>query len=285
MKRLEYFFDYVSPFSYMADTQLGPLAERTGAEIVYRPFFLGGVMNLSKNSPPVTVPNKGRYMFADITRWARRYGIEVNPNPHFPVNTLSAMRAAIAALDDPRFPAFHQAMYRGAWVDGKSDDLAGRARRRRRELRRADGDDLHRCRELDRADDVARPHGALVGLFVDDTLDVRGHGRGEARGDAREDVLAHAAGGGPHVRRAEALGHVGDDLCVRLREPILHARVLTDVHLLHVRRDFLRDIAASADWDAHDDEVGAFDRGGIGLDDLIGDPELGDALSRRGRAR
>ena len=120
MPRLEYFFDYVSPFSYMADTQLAALAERTGAEIVYRPFFLGGVMNLSKNSPPVTVPNKGRYMFADITRWARRYGIELNPNPHFPVNTLSAMRAAIAALDDPRFPAFHQAMYRGAWVEGKN---------------------------------------------------------------------------------------------------------------------------------------------------------------------
>ena len=44
MARLEYFFDYVSPFAYLADTQLPALLERTGAEIVYRPFFLGGVM-------------------------------------------------------------------------------------------------------------------------------------------------------------------------------------------------------------------------------------------------
>ena len=43
-KRLEYFFDYVSPYSYLADSQVPALVERTGAELVYRPFFLGGVM-------------------------------------------------------------------------------------------------------------------------------------------------------------------------------------------------------------------------------------------------
>jgi 2-hydroxychromene-2-carboxylate isomerase len=120
MARVEYFFDYVSPFSYLADTQLPALAERTGAEIVYRPFFLGGVMQASKNSPPVSVPNKGKYMFADITRWSSRYGVALNPNPYFPVNTLHAMRAAVAALRDPRFGDFHRAMFRGVWVEGKN---------------------------------------------------------------------------------------------------------------------------------------------------------------------
>jgi len=120
MPRLEYFFDYVSPFAYLADTQLPALLERTGAEIVYRPFFLGGVMQASKNSPPINVPNKGRYMFTEIERWSRRYGVPANPNPHFPVNTLQAMRAAIAALDEPRFAAFHRAMFRGVWVDGQN---------------------------------------------------------------------------------------------------------------------------------------------------------------------
>jgi 2-hydroxychromene-2-carboxylate isomerase len=59
-------------------------------------------------------------MFSDINRWQRRYGVPVNPNPHFPVNTLHAMRAAVAALGDERFGAFHEAMYRGVWVDGKN---------------------------------------------------------------------------------------------------------------------------------------------------------------------
>ncbi len=120
MPRLEYFFDYVSPFAYLADTQLPGLLERTGAEVVYRPFFLGGVMQASQNSPPINVPNKGRYMFRDLERWSRRYGVTTNPNPHFPVNTLSVMRAAIAALDDPRFADFHRAMFRGVWVDGQN---------------------------------------------------------------------------------------------------------------------------------------------------------------------
>lgn len=120
MPRLEYFFDYVSPFAYLADTQLPALAARTGAEIVYRPFFLGGVMQAAKNSPPITVPNKGRYMFTEIQRWAGRYGVPANPNPHFPVNTLTAMRVAVAALDEPRFADLHRALFRGVWVDGQN---------------------------------------------------------------------------------------------------------------------------------------------------------------------
>jgi len=120
MARLEYFFDYVSPFAYLADTQLPALLERTGAELVYRPFYLGGVMQAAKNSPPINVPNKGRYMFTEIQRWASRYGVPANPNPHFPVNTLSAMRAAVAALDEPRFADLHRALFRGVWVDGQN---------------------------------------------------------------------------------------------------------------------------------------------------------------------
>jgi len=120
MARIEYFFDYVSPYAYLADTQLSALAARTGAEIVYRPFFLGGVMQAAKNTPPIAVPNKGKYMMADLQRWSRRYGAPINPNPHFPVNTLQAMRAAVAALDDARFADFHRAMFRAVWCEGKN---------------------------------------------------------------------------------------------------------------------------------------------------------------------
>ena len=77
-------------------------------------------MQASKNSPPITVPNKGRYMFTDIQRWAKRYGVPANPNPHFPVNTLHAMRAAVAAVDEPKFADFHRAMFRAVWVDGQN---------------------------------------------------------------------------------------------------------------------------------------------------------------------
>lgn len=119
-KRLEYFFDYVSPFSYLADSQVPALVARTGAELVHRPFFLGGVMQASGNSPPATVPNKGKYMFADIRRWCDRYQLAFEFNPHFPVNTVKPMRAALVALERGVFPDFHAALFRAMWRDGKN---------------------------------------------------------------------------------------------------------------------------------------------------------------------
>ena len=116
-KQLEYFFDYVSPFSYLADSQVPALINRTGAELVYRPFFLGGVMQASGNSPPATVPAKGKYMFVDIARWLDRYGLELKFNPHFPVLTVKPMRAALVALEQDVFPAYHAAMFKAMWQD------------------------------------------------------------------------------------------------------------------------------------------------------------------------
>ena len=116
-RSVEFYFDYVSPFSYLADSQMPGLAKRTGATIVYRPMFLGGVMQATGNKPPVTVPAKGRYMATDIPRWCAQYGIELNMNPHFPVNTLLAMRGAFVALESGCFSAYHQALFRAVWVD------------------------------------------------------------------------------------------------------------------------------------------------------------------------
>ena len=116
-KQLEYFFDYVSPYSYLADSRIPGLVERTGAELVYRPFFLGGVMQASGNRPPATVPAKGKYMLTDIARWLDRYGLELSFNPHFPVNTVKAMRGALVALEEGVFPAYHAALFRAMWRD------------------------------------------------------------------------------------------------------------------------------------------------------------------------
>ena len=115
--RLEYFFDYVSPFSYLADSQLPALIERTGAELVHRPFLLGGVMQATGNSPPFAVPAKGRYVGTDVARWVERYGLMVQPNPHFPINTVKALRAALVAQADGGFAAFHEAAFRATWCE------------------------------------------------------------------------------------------------------------------------------------------------------------------------
>ena len=93
-RTVEYFFDFGSPTSYLAWTQLPKIATEAGAEIVWRPMLLGGVFKAAGNASPVTVPTKGRWMNGDIARWAARYGVPFRFNPHFPINTLTLMRGA-----------------------------------------------------------------------------------------------------------------------------------------------------------------------------------------------
>ncbi|MEM7212418.1 MAG: DsbA family protein, partial [Pseudomonadota bacterium] len=59
-KSVEFFFDVISPAAYVAWHVIPKIADAANAELVYRPFFLGGVMQSAGNQPPGTVPNKGK---------------------------------------------------------------------------------------------------------------------------------------------------------------------------------------------------------------------------------
>ena len=57
-KQVEFFYDFTSPTAYLAWARLPAIAQRTGAKIIYRPMFLGGVMQTTGNRPPGTLPQK-----------------------------------------------------------------------------------------------------------------------------------------------------------------------------------------------------------------------------------
>jgi 2-hydroxychromene-2-carboxylate isomerase len=120
MKRVEFFYDYGSPYSYLASTQLDGLARRTGAEIVLRPMLLGGVFKATGNRSPAQEPieAKRRHGGRDLPRWAAHYGVPFRANPHFPINTLPIMRAATAARRAGQLDAFHRRVYPAFWVEG-----------------------------------------------------------------------------------------------------------------------------------------------------------------------
>ena len=86
-KTIEFWFDFGSPTTYLAHTQLPKVAADTGARIHYMPMLLGGVFKATGNQSPVMVPAKGRWMGGDLARFARRYGVPFTFNPHFPINT------------------------------------------------------------------------------------------------------------------------------------------------------------------------------------------------------
>ena len=120
MRAIEFFFDYGSPASYLAYTQLPAIAERTGAQIVYRPMLLGGVFKATGNRSPVEVAAKGVWMMADLQRFAARYGVPYVRNPHFPINTLNLMRGAIAAEIDGRLVPYSDAIFRAIWAEQRN---------------------------------------------------------------------------------------------------------------------------------------------------------------------
>jgi len=122
MRRFEFFFDYGSPYSYLADSRLPALAERTGAEVTYRPMLLGGVFKATGNQSPAVQPCEAKrgYGALELRRWVTHLDVPFGLNPHFPVNTLLLMRTAVAAGRAGIFDPFHRAVYPAFWVDGEN---------------------------------------------------------------------------------------------------------------------------------------------------------------------
>ena len=111
-------FDVGSPTAYLAWTQLPGLAKRTGAEIKLTPILLGGLFNGSGNHSPAVVPAKRSYIAADCARFAERFGVPFHQNPHFPVNTLMAMRAIAGADLEGAMDVVAAAAFEAMWIDG-----------------------------------------------------------------------------------------------------------------------------------------------------------------------
>jgi 2-hydroxychromene-2-carboxylate isomerase len=122
MPLLEFFFDYGSPYSYLADSRLPALAARSGAELAYRPMLLGGVFKATGNQSPAVQPCEAKraYGFLELRRWVAHLGVPFGGNPHFPINTLLLMRTAVAAQHAGVFERFHRSVYPAFWVEGEN---------------------------------------------------------------------------------------------------------------------------------------------------------------------
>ncbi len=121
-KTLEFHFDFVSPATYLAYTQVDRIANEAGATLVWHPMLLGGVFKATGNASPVSVPAKGRWMQADLARWAKRWGAPFVLNPHFPIQTLPLMRGACGLLmHQPNdFRRYVDAAFKAIWVDQRN---------------------------------------------------------------------------------------------------------------------------------------------------------------------
>jgi 2-hydroxychromene-2-carboxylate isomerase len=119
-RTLDFYFDFGSPAAYIAHQRLRQLRDQYDLEVVYRPMLLGGVFKATGNNSPVAIPAKGKYMMTtDLPRFLRRYGVVMNSNPHFPINTLTLMRGAFAAQALRCFDVYTTTVFNATWVAEK----------------------------------------------------------------------------------------------------------------------------------------------------------------------
>lgn len=127
-QQVDFFFDFVSPYTYLAQTQLTPLKTRTGATFRLWPMHLLNLMKRVGNSPTtVLCANKMKYASADIGRWVSRYRVPFQFNPRvFAADQSLALRAALVAQDQHVEEAYNRAVFSAFWAEGI--DVNDRAR-------------------------------------------------------------------------------------------------------------------------------------------------------------
>jgi 2-hydroxychromene-2-carboxylate isomerase len=118
MERVEFYYDLVSPYSYLVCGQIERVCKEHGAELVLRPMLLGAVHKASGNRAPIETPAKARYQTRDIHRWAERYGLPMRFPDAFPFRTLKTMRAAMWCAERGELEPFTREAFALYWEEG-----------------------------------------------------------------------------------------------------------------------------------------------------------------------
>ncbi|MCO4824222.1 MAG: 2-hydroxychromene-2-carboxylate isomerase [Amylibacter sp.] len=123
MKKLTFWFEFASTYSYLSALRIAPLAKAAGVEVVWKPFLLGPIFAAQgmTDSPFNMYPVKGKYMWRDMERECVKYGLPVAKEPAvFPGNGMLAARVATLGLGQDWGADFVRGVYLAHFVDGKT---------------------------------------------------------------------------------------------------------------------------------------------------------------------
>ena len=97
IKSFEFYFDFASPYSFIAHKQIIKMETEYSAKVIYMPVLLGGLLKLAGIKPNADIPIKGRYMIKDCKMCAEKHNIQFRFNNYFPIYTLNLMRCVLVA--------------------------------------------------------------------------------------------------------------------------------------------------------------------------------------------
>ena len=125
-KKLEFFYDCSSPWTYLAFSKIEDVARRHNADLIWRPLLVGGVFNAVNPSVYETrerpVKPKARYYAKDLQDWAHLYGLKIGQPTVFPVNSVKAMRGAFVAHEHGKISPYSRCVFEQYW--GENRDIS-----------------------------------------------------------------------------------------------------------------------------------------------------------------
>ena len=126
MKKIEYFLDCSSPWTYLSFQGILEVSKIKEIEIEWKPILVGGIFNSinpsvyeSRKNP---VKEKLNYSQKDLNDWANLRGITINWPTIFPVNSVKAMRGAFYFIDKGGIESYLESVFKAYWTDG--DDIS-----------------------------------------------------------------------------------------------------------------------------------------------------------------
>jgi 2-hydroxychromene-2-carboxylate isomerase len=120
MTQVDFYYDIVSPYSYLAANRIEAIAADCGATVSWRPMLLGAVFKATENRMPAAVPAKARWMLADLQEQAAFFGLPFRfPAKEFPADTRLVQRALVSLPEAERAEASLR-VYHAYWAEGQS---------------------------------------------------------------------------------------------------------------------------------------------------------------------
>ncbi len=118
---IDFYFEFSSPYGYIASQLADGLGQRTGRKLRWRPFLLGPVFKATGQAPLVDIPLKGEYSKRDFVRSAGFHGVPYKPPSKFPIGTVAALRAFywVDDRDHERARALAKALYAAFYVEDR----------------------------------------------------------------------------------------------------------------------------------------------------------------------
>jgi 2-hydroxychromene-2-carboxylate isomerase len=115
MRTLRFYFDFISPYAYLAWTQVHAL----GVEVEPHPILFAALLEANGTRGPAEVPARRRYLIRDVARIAHRFGVPMVAPPAHPFNPLLALRVTALDMEVEQRRALVDALYRAVWATGE----------------------------------------------------------------------------------------------------------------------------------------------------------------------